>query len=226
MDDHVIRNRVFPVLTLLIAVMTLSSYTVSQILQGAFGLTAQSIAVQILTNPIGVLVITGLYFFFFFIAYLTSQIRGLNIITALIFAMIMGAGLFGSVFFFADLISPQIVPEALFLTSSVFVIAVLFQWVTKKDLSHWSWWIVVLLLIALGLVIALIFVQATLLRIVIDLGVVLIFLFYVIWDMYYIREVLPNEMWMHGVLEFFLDFANILIRLIWLIIQIIALGES
>ncbi|MHA1860911.1 MAG: hypothetical protein ACTSVM_01265 [Candidatus Ranarchaeia archaeon] len=40
--------------------------------------------------------------------------------------------------------------------------------------------------------------------------------------MYTIRELIPNEEWMRGVLEFFLDFANILIRIIMLLIEIAA----
>ncbi|MHA1838352.1 MAG: Bax inhibitor-1 family protein [Candidatus Ranarchaeia archaeon] len=134
----------------------------------------------------------------------------------------MGAGLFGSVFFFADLISAQILPEALILTSGVFIIAVLYQWITRKDLSHWSWWVFFLLLVAIGLTFAEIVVQVTLFRIAVDLFVVILFVFIVMWDMYTIRELIPNEEWMRGVLEFFLDFANILIRIIMLLIEIAA----
>jgi len=120
------------------------------------------------------------------------------------------------------LISAQILPEALILTSGVFIIAVLYQWITRKDLSHWSWWVFFLLLVAIGLTFAEIVVQVTLFRIAVDLFVVILFVFIVMWDMYTIRELIPNEEWMRGVLEFFLDFANILIRIIMLLIEIAA----
>lgn len=137
----------------------------------------------------------------------------------------MGAGLFGTVFFLADQVSAQILPEALILTTGVFIIAVVFQWVTRRDLSHWSWWITFGLLVALGLVFAQVVVQASLFRIAIDLFIVGIFTLVVMWDLYVIREQLPNEDWMHGVLEFFLDFANILIRIIWILIEIAAASQ-
>ena len=63
-------------------------------------------------------------------------------------------------------------------------------------------------------------VQASLFRIAIDL-----FTLVVMWDLYVIREQLPNEDWMHGVLEFFLDYANILIRIIWILIEIAAASQ-
>ncbi|MHA1860912.1 MAG: hypothetical protein ACTSVM_01270 [Candidatus Ranarchaeia archaeon] len=90
MDDDVIRYKVFPVLTFLIIVMTVSSYTVSKILAGSFGVTAQSIAAQILSNPVGLLIITILYFAFFFLALITVRIRIINIITATLFSLVNG----------------------------------------------------------------------------------------------------------------------------------------
>jgi len=220
MRDEVIRYKVFPMLTWLIIVMTLSAYTVSKALAGAFGIKAQSVAEEILLNPFGLIAITILYFVFFAIAYFTAKIKIVNLITSTMFSLIMGAGLFGTVFFVADFISAQIVPEALILTSGVFVLAVIYQWITKKDLSHWTWWLFFLLLVAIGLTVAEIFIQASWFRIAVDLGVVVLFVFMVMYDMYLIRERIPDENWMLGVLNFFLDFANILIRIIAILIEI------
>ncbi|MHA1916977.1 MAG: Bax inhibitor-1 family protein, partial [Candidatus Ranarchaeia archaeon] len=217
MRDEVIRNKVFPMLFILIMVMTLSSYTVSKILLGSLGVTYQNIVQNILLNPYGVVITTILYFLFFILALGTVKIRYVNIITSVLFALIMGIGIFGTVFYFADVTSAQIIPEALILTSGTFIVAILFQFTTKKDLTHWTWYIIFLLLIALGLTFAVFFVQASLFRIIFDLFFVLIFFLIVMYDMFMIRENLPDEMWMSGVLEFFLDFANILIRIILLL---------
>lgn len=224
MKDETIRNRVFPMLTWLIIMMTVSAYTVSKILAGAFGLSTQMKAESILLNPFGFIGITILYFVSFAIAYFTAKIRIINMITATLFALIMGAGMFGTVFFLADMTNAQIIPEALILTSSVFVLAVVYQLITKKDLSHWSWWLFFLLLVALGFTIAEIFVHASWFRIAVDLGVVIIFVFLVMYDTYLIREKIPDELWMFGVINFFLDFANILIRIIVILIEIF--GQS
>ncbi|MGQ4914581.1 MAG: Bax inhibitor-1/YccA family protein [Candidatus Asgardarchaeia archaeon] len=222
MQDTTIRNKVFPMLVWLIVLMTIGAYTVSKALAGVFGVTAQSIAASILLNPIGLIGTLAVYFIFFLLAYFTARIKIVNVITASLFALIMGVGIFGSVFFVADAINAQIIPEALILTSGVFVLAMLFQWFTRKDLSHWSWWLFFLLLVALGLTIAEIFVQASWFRIAVDLGVVLLFILFVMFDTHRIREELPDEDWMLGVINFFLDIANILIRIIALLIEIYA----
>ncbi|MGQ4834164.1 MAG: Bax inhibitor-1 family protein [Candidatus Asgardarchaeia archaeon] len=222
MRDEVVRKKVFPMLTWLIIVMSLSAYTVSKALMGVFGLKVQSYAEAILLNPWGLIGVTILYFVTFFIAYLTAKIKILNVITATIFSLVMGAGIFSTTFYVADTVNAQIIPEALILTAGIFVIAVIFQLVTKKDLSHWTWWLLFLLLVAIGLTVAEIFVHASWFRIAVDLGVVLLFVFITMYDMFIIREKMKDDEWMLGVLNFFLDFANILIRIIVLLIELYA----
>ena len=123
MREEIIRRKVFPVLTWLIIVMTVSAYTVSKALMGVFGIKVQSYAESILLNPWGLIGITVLYFVTFFIAYLTAKIRILNLITATFFSLVMGAGLLSTTFYVADAVNAQIIPEALALTAGVFVLA-------------------------------------------------------------------------------------------------------
>ncbi len=222
MRDEVIRYKVFPMLTIMIILMTVGAYSVSQILKGVFGVTSQTLAENIFSNVIGVIGVTITYLLLFLLAFFTSKIRYVNIFTASLFALFTGGGIFGTIFLVSDALSAQIVPEALLLTAGLFVITVLYQFTTQKDLSHWTWWIIFALLIVLGLTVAIFLVQAAFLRIAIDLGVVVFFVLLVRFDMYYIKEVLPDEHWMLGVMEFFLDFGNLLIRIIWLLIQIAA----
>ncbi len=218
--SEVIRNRVFPFLTWLVIVMTVGAYTTAKMLEGFFGFEAASFAQAILLTPVGLIGVTVLYFLFFIIAYFTAKIKIVNVAMSTLFAMFTGIGLFGSIFYIADLVNAKIVPEALILTSGVFIIAVIYQFITKKDLSHWSWWLLFLLLVAIGLTIAEIFVQASWFRIAVDLGIVLLFIFLVMYDTYQIRERLQDNEWVLGALNFFLDFANILIRIIVILIEI------
>ncbi|MHA2407156.1 MAG: Bax inhibitor-1 family protein [Candidatus Ranarchaeia archaeon] len=222
MRDEVIRYKVFPMLTFMIILMTLGAYSVAQLLKGVFGVTSQSLAVNVFSNILGVLAVTLIYFVLFFVAFFTAQAKYLNLVTASIFALFTGGGIFGTVFLVSDAISAQIVPEALVLTAGLFTITVLYQFITKKDLSHWTWWVLFGLLCVLGVTVAIFFVQANWLRIVIDLGVVIFFVLLVRFDMFHIQEVLPDEDWMLGVMQFFLDFGNLLIRIMWLLIQIAA----
>jgi FtsH-binding integral membrane protein len=209
-------------LTFMIILMTLGAYSVAQLLKGVFGVTSQSLAVNVFSNILGVLAVTLIYFVLFFVAFFTAQAKYLNLVTASIFALFTGGGIFGTVFLVSDAISAQIVPEALVLTAGLFTITVLYQFITKKDLSHWTWWVLFGLLCVLGVTVAIFFVQANWLRIVIDLGVVIFFVLLVRFDMFHIQEVLPDEDWMLGVMQFFLDFGNLLIRIMWLLIQIAA----
>lgn len=222
MRNEVIRNRVFPFLTWLIIVMTIGAYTTAKTLEGFFGLRAASVVEAILLTPVGLISVTVLYFLFFAIAYFTAKIKIINMVTSTLFSLLTGIGLFGSVFYIADLMNAKIIPEALILTSGVFVIAVIYQFVTKKDLSHWSWWLFFFLLAAIGLTIAEIFIQASWFRIAVDLGVVLLFVFLVMYDTHQIRTRLQDNEWVVGALHFFLDFANILIRIIAVLIELYA----
>jgi len=220
MRNEIIRNKVFPFLTWLIILMTIGAYTTAKTLEGFFGFEAASFAETILRTPIGLLGITVLYFLFFVIAYFTAKIKIINVMTSTFFALFIGIGLFGSIFYVADLVNAKIIPEALILTSGVFVLAVIYQFVTKKDLSHWSWWLFFFLLVAIGLTVAEIFVKASWFRITVDLGIVLLFVFLVMYDTYQIRTHLQDEEWVLGALHFFLDFANILIRIIAILIEL------
>ena len=222
MRSETIRNKVFPFLTWLIIVMTIGAYTIAKTLEGFFGFKAASVAEAILLTPVGLIGVTVLYFLFFVVAYLTAKIKIINVVTSTLFALSTGVGLFGSIFYIADLMNAKIIPEALILTSGVFVIAVIYQFVTKKDLSHWSWWLFFFLLIAIGLTIAEIFVQASWFRIAVDLGVILLFVLLVMYDTYQIRTRLQDNEWVLGALHFFLDFANILIRIIAILIELYA----
>ncbi|MHA2060572.1 MAG: Bax inhibitor-1 family protein [Candidatus Ranarchaeia archaeon] len=222
MRDEVIRYKVFPMLTIMIILMTLGAFSVAQMLKGVFGVTSQSIAMNVFSNIVGVIAITLVYFVLFIVAFITSKVKYLNLITASIFALFTGGGIFGTVFLVSDAISAQIVPEALVLTAGLFTITVLYQFITKKDLSHWTWWMLFGLFVVIGVTVAIVFIQASWLRILIDLGVVVFFILLVRFDMYHIQEILPDEDWMLGVMQFFLDFGNLLIRIMWLLIQIAA----
>jgi len=222
MRDEIIHYKVFPMLTFMILLMTIGAYSVSQILKGVFGVTSQSIMANLFSNIFGVIGVTLIYLILFFIAFFTAKIRYLNLVTACFFALFTGGGIFGTVFLVSDPVSAQIIPESLILTAGLFIITILYQFITQKDLSHWSWWIIFSFLVVLGLSVAIFIIQATFLRILIDLGIIIFFVLLVRYDLFYIREWLPDEYWMLGVMQFFLDFGNLLIRIIWLLIQIAA----
>ena len=90
MRNEVIRYKVFPMLTVMIILMTLGAFSVAQMLKGVFGVTSQSIAVNVFSNIFGVLIITFVYFALFIVAFVTAKVKYINLISASIFALFTG----------------------------------------------------------------------------------------------------------------------------------------
>jgi FtsH-binding integral membrane protein len=192
---------------------------VSAAIQGAFGAEVAQLTINAFMDPVTLILVIVFYFVFFFLAYLTSSNSAVSFFFASLFAIVCGAGLFSTVFYVADIVGAEIIPEALLLSAGVFFIAMIWQWVTKKDLMNWYFWLLLFLLAAIVLTIAEIFITVTAFRLVVDIGIVLLFAFIVAYDTYWARQHAPNDRWMIAALHFFIDFINILIRIILILIE-------
>jgi FtsH-binding integral membrane protein len=219
MDDSTIKYKVMPTLVWLILLMFAGAKLVSLAIEGAFGVHLAQLTIGLFMDPITLIVVIVLYFVFFLLAYLTVSRTWLSFIFASLFAIVCGAGLFSTVFYIADVVGADIVPEALLLTAGVFAIAMIWEWVTKKDLYNWGFWLFLLLLAAIVLTIVEAFIPVPAFRIAVDLGVVLLFAIIVAYDTYWARQHAPDDRWMMAALKFFIDFINILIRIILILIE-------
>ncbi|WXG44448.1 MAG: Bax inhibitor-1 family protein [Promethearchaeati archaeon SRVP18_Atabeyarchaeia-1] len=219
MEDNTIKYKVMPTLVWLILLMFAGAKLVSLAIEGAFGFHLAQLTISFFMDPISLIVVIVLYFVFFLLAYLTVSRTALSIVFASLFAIVCGAGLFSTTFYIADIVGADIVPEALLLTTGVFVIAMLWEWITKKDLVSWGFWLFLFLLAAIVLTIAEVFIPLTIFRVAVDLGVVLLFAIIVAYDTYWARQHAPDDRWMMAALKFFIDFINILIRIILLLIE-------
>jgi FtsH-binding integral membrane protein len=219
MQDSTIKYKVMPTLVWLIFLMFAGAKLVSLAIQGAFGVQIAQLTITLFLDPVTLIVVLVLYFVFFFLAYLTANKTAISFIFASLFALVCGAGLFSTTFYVADIVGADIVPEALFLTAGVFLIAMIWEWVTKKDLANLGFWLFLFLLIAIVLTVAEIFTPLTAFRVAVDLGVVLLFAIMVAYDTYWVRQHAPDDKWMMGALKFFIDFINILIRIIMILIE-------
>jgi len=219
LKDDTIKYKVMPTLVWLILLMFGGAKLVSLALEGAFGLHITQLAISLVMDPLLVLVTIILYFLFFFMAYFTRSNSAVSFLFASLFAIICGAGLFSTVFYVADIIGAELVPEALALSAGVFLIAMLWEWITKKDLFHWGFWLFLFLIAAIVLTVAEIFIPVSGFRIAVDVGVVLLFTFIVAYDTYIAREHIDDSQWMLAALNFFIDFINILIRILILLIE-------
>jgi FtsH-binding integral membrane protein len=222
LEPRIIRVKVLPALFWLIFLMFAGAKLVEIAMQGAFGVYIAQLTIGVFESiwtTIGVIV---LYFVFALAAYFIamSKHNRISFVVASLFALVCGAGLFSTVFYLADFINAKILPEALLLSAGVFFIAMVWEWTTKKDLTNWGFWIFLFLLAAIVLTIAQAFVQVTLFRVAVDLGVVLLFAFIVAYDTHLARERLDDDSWMMAVLNFFIDFINIFIRIIVILMEL------
>lgn len=208
-----------PTLFWLILLMFAGAKAVSLAIEGAFGITVAQIAISAFLDPVTLIAVIILYFIFFFLAYLTRSHVVASFLFASLFAIVCGAGLFSTVFYVADIIGADLVPEALFLSAGAFLIAMIWEWVTKRDLSNLGFWLFLFLVVAVLWTVTEMFYPLTILRIAIDFSVVLLFTVLVAYDTYRARQQISNDQWMLAALNFFIDFINILIRILILLIE-------
>jgi FtsH-binding integral membrane protein len=218
-DDNTIKYKVMPTLFWLILLMFAGAKLVSLAIEGTFGIQISQLTINLFLSPLTLIAVIILYFLFFFLAYFTRSNSIVSFLFASLFALVCGAGLFSTVFYVADIIGADLVWEALGLSAGVFLIAMLWEWVTKKDLLNWGFWLFLFLLAALVLTIAEIFIPLTAFRIAVDLGVVLLFTILVAYDTYVARKHIDDSEWMRAALNFFIDFINIMIRILILLIE-------
>ncbi|NIQ05655.1 MAG: hypothetical protein GWO20_07985 [Candidatus Korarchaeota archaeon] len=218
MNDETIKNRVFPYLTYLLTLMSGSGYLTAKALEGYFGLQIKEVTTAVFGSFPALLIIYILYFAFFILSWISWKLKPAFVVFSTLFALIVGSGIFSTVFYIANLISATIVPEALAITSGVFILACVYQWITGKDLLGWGFWLFFFLLVVLGLTVAQLFITLTLFHIAVDIGVIILFIFIVMYDLFVTREEFEDDQWPLAVLAFFLDFINILIRVIYLLL--------
>jgi len=160
------------------------------------------------------------YFALAALVYFFKRKFPLNLISLTAFALESGLMLMGPVFAFANMINVTIVPEALAIASGALFVLCLLQRILRKDLTSWEPWLIFALLAAIVFTVAEIFIKLTLFRVAVDLGVVVLFMPLILFDIGHILNKMNDEDWIEAVINLYLDFANILIRVIAILIEI------
>ena len=126
----------------------------------------------------------------------------------------------GPAFFLAHLTDPTIVPAALLMTGLSMILLSALQRATRMNIGHWGPRLFQLLIIAIVLTVVQLFVGFTLFQIAVDLFVIVLFCFLILYDMDNILNRLDDRDWVMAVVDLYLDFLNILIRLIRIMIKL------
>lgn len=113
---------------------------------------------------------------------------------------------------------------ALGITAGISFIAGLIGWI-KKDLSSWQNWLLGILFCAVIASFVNFFIPTTGFTLLVSIVVIIIFIPLIMFDVNRIKNCLHEDEWISGVIELFLDFVNIFLRILYILI-IMALGED
>jgi FtsH-binding integral membrane protein len=113
---------------------------------------------------------------------------------------------------------------AILIAGAIFFVPALIGWLSRTELTHWFPWLLGLLTVAVVATVVNLFFPTSLVSILVSLLVIAIFIPLVIYDVNQVKYSLADNEWQIGVVNLFLDLLNILIRVLFLLLQV--LGES
>jgi FtsH-binding integral membrane protein len=122
--------------------------------------------------------------------------------------------------YIANIADPMIIPEAFGITSLVFLLFSFYGWVTKRDFSSLGGILFVLLIVALILTIFQFFIKSLVFNLVVDIGVVLLFLVFIVYDMRNILTSYSNKDYIPATISLYLDFFNIFVRIVSILLRL------
>jgi FtsH-binding integral membrane protein len=113
---------------------------------------------------------------------------------------------------------------AILIAGAVFFVPALIGWLSRSELTHWFPWLLGLLAVAVLAVAVNLFFPTDVVNILVSVLVIAIFIPLVIYDVNQVKYRLADNEWQIGVVNLFLDLLNILIRVLFLLLQVV--GES
>lgn len=203
----------------LIVLMAGTSYTIMKVILGEWFATYSSVATVFFFD---LRVIIGTWIIMIVLSLVLnfgSNLHGAIKWFLLTLFGIVSGGFMGPVTAIAALLGVNF-NVALAITGAVFVVPVLIGWMTKRDLLDWRPWIVGLLLIGLAATVINVFYSASWYTILVAIFVILLFVPIIIYDIHLIKHRLADNQWQVGVVDLFLDFLNVLLRIIMLLIEV------
>jgi FtsH-binding integral membrane protein len=111
---------------------------------------------------------------------------------------------------------------ALAITGGIFLFPAVIGWITKRDLAEWRNWVFGFLIFAIIVSVVNLFIPATSFTLVVSIVVVIVFVPLVAYDINIIKNKLSEQEWVTGVVNLFLDFLNIFVRILYILIILAA----
>ncbi len=208
----------------LIVLMAGTSYTIMKVILGEWFATYSQVALVFFFD---LRVIFGTWIIMIILSiilYFGSNLHGAIKWFLLTLLGLVTGGFMGPVTAIAALLGVNF-NVALAITGAIFVVPILIGWMTKRDLTDWLPWIAGLLLIVLAATMVNVFYTASWYTILAAIVVILLFVPIIIYDINLIKYRLADNQWQVGVVDLFLDFLNILLRVIMLLIEIVGASQ-
>jgi len=108
---------------------------------------------------------------------------------------------------------------AILIAGAVFFVPALIGWLSRSELTHWFPWLLGLLTVGVLALVVNLFVPTSFVSVVVSILVIAVFIPLVIYDVNQIKYRLQDNEWQIGVVNLFLDMLNILIRVLFLLLQ-------
>lgn len=124
-----------------------------------------------------------------------------------------------SLLFVANVIDPSIIPEAFGLTALIFAIFSLISWKSNYNFLSWGKALFILLIVALVVTVVEIFVQSPWINIAVDLGIIVLFVGFVLYDTQNILKRYSDNEYINACISLYLDFLNIFVRLVDILLR-------
>jgi FtsH-binding integral membrane protein len=202
MEKHTFLGRVVPLFLVALLVTALAT---------AFG----SLHIHVLTNPLvyGSLLVASVLVLLVLLMFPGERE---SFVLLLIFNSLKGF-LISPLVFWVFRIDPLILTEALSVTVGLFTATFLYAWFTEKDFTSWRFFLVPLLLLALLLTVLQLFLRTTLFHLIVDAGVAILFMAFVLYDVSSILYEYPDQMYVQAATSLYIDFMAIFVRVLHLL---------
>ena len=141
-----------------------------------------------------------------------------NLPLLVIFNVIEGFLLTG-LMYIANSVDVMIIPEAFGITSVIFVAFSIFSYKTKYSFLSWGTGLFILLIVAIVLTIMQIFIQSPIFNTMVDLGVIVLFIGFILYDVQKIMQKYPDNEYINASVALYLDFLNIFVRVVSILIR-------
>jgi len=207
--------------------MAVSSYVLGKIIIGAWLPWYTDLLNQIFVSNwlITMIVLTIAMILLGFLCVWSSRHNPVSKILLLtLFGLVSGA-------FISPLVSIALLLDvdiavALAITGGIFFFPALIGWITKRDLAQWGNWVFGLLIFAIIVSLVNFLFPTTSFTLVVSIIVVIVFVPLVAYDINIIKNKLSEEEWVAGVVNLFLDFFNIFVRILYILIILASRKET